>query len=65
MVHEGQVFGVISVGGISRHYKYEKTMLGLIADLGCIAVFNNSLFSQVQEMANLDGLTKLFNKNSS
>jgi len=62
MVHEGQVFGVISVGGISRHYKYEKTMLGLIADLGCIAVFNNSLFSQVQEMANLDGLTKLFNK---
>jgi diguanylate cyclase (GGDEF)-like protein len=62
MVHEGQVLGVISVGGISRHYKYEKTMLGLIADLGSIALFNNTLFSQVQEMANSDGLTKLYNK---
>lgn len=62
MVHEGQVLGVISVGGISRHYKYEKTMLGLIADLGSIAVFNSALFSQIQEMANSDGLTKLFNK---
>lgn len=62
MVHEGSVLGVISVGGISRHYKYEKTMLGLIADLGSIALFNNTLFLQVQEMANSDGLTKLFNK---
>ncbi len=62
MVHEGNVLGVISVGGISRHYKYEKTMLGLIADLGSIALYNNTLFSQVQEMANSDGLTKLFNK---
>ncbi len=62
MVHEGRVLGAISIGGISRHYKYEKTMLGLIADLGSIALFNNTLFSQVQEMANSDGLTKLFNK---
>ncbi len=62
MVHAGQVFGVISVGGISQHYKHEKAMMGLLADLGCIAVFNNSLFSQIQEMANSDGLTKLYNK---
>jgi diguanylate cyclase (GGDEF)-like protein len=62
MVHEGRVLGVISVGGITRHYKYEKTMLNLIADLGSIALYNNTLFSQVQEMANSDGLTKLYNK---
>src|SRR2546422_574309 len=62
MVHEGRVLGVISVGGVTRHYKYEKTMLNLIADLGSIALHNNLLFSQVQEMANSDGLTKLFNK---
>ncbi|MEK7798357.1 MAG: GAF domain-containing protein, partial [Acidobacteriota bacterium] len=37
MVHEGRILGVISVGGITRHYKYEKTMLNLIADLGSIA----------------------------
>ncbi len=62
MVHEGRVLGVISVGGITRHYKYEKTMLALIADLGSIALHNTQLFNQVQEMANSDGLTKLFNK---
>jgi diguanylate cyclase (GGDEF)-like protein len=62
MVHEGRVVGVISIGGISRHYKYEKTMLSLIGDLGSIALYNNTLFSRVQEMANLDGLTGLFNK---
>lgn len=62
MVHEGRILGVISVGGITRHYKYEKTMLNLIADLGSIALYNNTLFSQVQEMANSDGLTKLYNK---
>jgi diguanylate cyclase (GGDEF)-like protein len=62
MVHEGRVSGVISVGGITKHYKYEKTLLNLIADLGSIALHNSKLFSQVQEMANSDGLTKLFNK---
>ena len=62
MVHEGRVLGVISVGGITKHYKYEKTLLNLIADLGSIALHNNVLFQQVQEMANSDGLTKLYNK---
>jgi diguanylate cyclase (GGDEF)-like protein len=62
MVHEGRVLGAISLGGITKHYKYEKTLLNLIADLGSIALHNNTLFSQVQEMANSDGLTKLFNK---
>src|SRR5437867_2954860 len=62
MVHEGRVSGVVSVGGVTRHYKYEKTLLNLIADLGSIAIHTNHLFSQVQEMANSDGLTKLFNK---
>ncbi len=62
MVHEGKVLGLLSVGGISRHYKYEKTMLNLIADLGSIALHNNELFLRVQEMANCDGLTKLYNK---
>jgi len=37
-------------------------MLTLIADIGSSALHNNSLFQQTQEMANCDGLTKLFNK---
>jgi diguanylate cyclase (GGDEF)-like protein len=62
MVHEGRALGVISVGGITRHYKYEKTMLSMIGDLGSIALHNNFLFSRVQEAANSDGLTGLYNK---
>ncbi|MFQ5878534.1 MAG: diguanylate cyclase [Acidobacteriota bacterium] len=62
MVYQNQVLGVISVGGITRHYKYEKTMLSLIADLGSIALYNSKLFSQIQSAANSDGLTKLYNK---
>ena len=59
MVHKEQTTGVISVGGITRHNKYEKNMLTLLADLGSIALHNSVLFSQTQEMANCDGLTKL------
>ena len=62
MVHEGRVLGVISVGGITRHYKHEKAMVTLIADLGSTALVNNNMFQQTQEMANCDGLTKLYNK---
>lgn len=62
MTHEDKVRGVISVGGIKRHYKNEKAILRLIADLGSIALYNHDLFTKTQEMANCDGLTKLFNK---
>jgi diguanylate cyclase (GGDEF)-like protein len=62
MKHEDKVRGVISVGGITRHYKHEKAILGLIADQGSIALYNWDLFTKTQEMANCDGLTKLFNK---
>jgi diguanylate cyclase (GGDEF)-like protein len=62
MVYDEQVIGVISVGGITKHNKHEKTMLTLLADLGSIALYNTALFSKTQEMANCDGLTRLYNK---
>jgi diguanylate cyclase (GGDEF)-like protein len=62
MMHEDKVRGVISVGGITRHYKHEKSILELIADLGSIALYSYDLFTKTQEMANCDGLTKLYNK---
>ena len=62
MTHEDKVRGVISIGGITRHYKHEKSILSLIADLGSIALYNHDLFSKTQGMANCDGLTKLYNK---
>jgi diguanylate cyclase (GGDEF)-like protein len=62
MVHGPDLYGVISVGGVTKHYKYEKSMLTLVADLGSIALHNNKMFSQMREMANSDGLTRLYNK---
>ena len=62
MAHEDKVRGVISVGGITRHYKHEKAILSLVADLASIALYNHDLFARTQEMANCDGLTKLYNK---
>ena len=62
MMHEDKVRGVISVGGITKHYKQEKAILELVADQGSIALYNHDLLAKTQEMANCDGLTKLFNK---
>jgi diguanylate cyclase (GGDEF)-like protein len=62
MTHEDKVRGVISVGGVKRHYKNEKAILSLVADLGSIALYNHDLFTKTQDMANCDGLTRLFNK---
>ena len=57
-----QTMGVISVGGISRHPKFEKRLLSMIADLGAVALVNRDLMDEHQRDANSDGLTGLFNK---
>ena len=62
LIHQKRLQGVISIGGMTRRYKNEKTILRLMADLGSIATYNSELFTQVQEAANSDGLTRLFNK---
>ena len=54
--------GIISVGGLTRHPKYEKRLLTMIADLGAIALLNRRLMSEAENRANSDGLTELFNK---
>ncbi|MEE8112398.1 MAG: sensor domain-containing diguanylate cyclase [Acidobacteriota bacterium] len=62
ILHEEETLGVISLGGISHHPKYEKRIAKMIADLGSIALYNDQLFRELQYAANSDGLTKLFNK---
>jgi len=57
-----QIQGVISVGGIARHSKFEKRLLMTICDLGGIALMNHRLMEDQKEKANSDGLTGLVNK---
>ena len=57
-----QIQGAISVGGITRHPKFEKRLLTTIGDLGGIALLNHGLMEDKEKKANSDGLTGLINK---
>jgi len=54
--------GVISVGGITRHPKFEKRLLSMIADLGAMSLMNRRLMDEQRSKANSDGLTGLITK---
>ena len=54
--------GVISVGGITRHPKFEKRLLSMIADLGAMSLINRRLMEDQRKKANSDGLTQLITK---
>ena len=56
------VQGVISVGGITRHPKFEKRLLSMIADLGAMSLMNRRLMEGQRRKANSDGLTGLITK---
>src|SRR5262249_31996992 len=57
-----QTQGVISVGGITRHPKFEKRLLTMIADLGAMSLLNHRMMEKQRTEANSDGLTGLVNK---
>jgi len=54
--------GVISVGGITRHPKFEKRLLSMVADLGAMSLMNRRLMDDQRKKANSDGLTGLITK---
>jgi diguanylate cyclase (GGDEF)-like protein len=62
MLHDDELFGVISIGSLARHPKFEKRMLEMVADIGSVALNNIYQFNQIQQAANSDGLTHLYNK---
>jgi diguanylate cyclase (GGDEF)-like protein len=62
LANNQEIQGVISVGGITRHPKFEKRLLSTIADLGGIALLNHGLMEDRKKQANSDGLTGLINK---
>ncbi len=62
MLHNDDLYGVVSIGGLAKHPKLEKRMLEMVADLGSVALNNIHQFNQIQAAANSDGLTRLYNK---
>ena len=62
MISRDEILGVISIGGLTKHFKNEKMILKMIADLGSVAITNTRIFRQREYLANFDGLTRLFNR---
>ena len=62
MTHGDETLGVISIGGLPKHFKKEKMILKMIADLGSVAITHTRYSRQKEYLANIDGLTKLFNR---
>ncbi|TKJ28848.1 hypothetical protein CEE39_09770 [bacterium (candidate division B38) B3_B38] len=62
MISGEETLGVISIGGLTNHFKNEKMILKMIADLGSVAITNTRIFRQREYLANFDGLTRLFNR---
>ncbi len=62
MLLGNELFGVISVGGITRHPRLEKRMLDMVADMGSLALNKIYQFNRIAAAANTDGLTRLHNK---
>jgi diguanylate cyclase (GGDEF)-like protein len=64
MVHYGKVVGMISAQSykINAYTKDDQQLLELLATHAAIAIENANLFSKIQQMADLDPLTGIFNR---
>jgi len=62
MVHGDDTLGVIAFSRPQRHHPHEKEMLQMIAKLGAITWHNLTAYRNVQVAADVDELTRIFNK---
>lgn len=60
--HEGGLVGVISVGGVRAGGGQPKPLLALVAEVTAIALVQNTRLRAIEEAANVDGLTAVYNK---
>ena len=62
MVFGEVTLGLIALSGCRRTAENAKAVLRLIAQMGAQAIQNTTAYSQMKTTADLDGLTKVFNK---
>lgn len=61
MIHHGKIYGVVSVGGIAKKKEDARVLMGMIANLGAIAIENAIIFDEIQRESDMDRITGLFN----
>ncbi len=64
MIVGGETFGVVALSGLGRRAKNEKTMLTLMAQTAGFGLKSAVSHSAVKTKAELDGLTRILNKNA-
>jgi diguanylate cyclase (GGDEF)-like protein len=62
MVFRGETVGVIALSETARISEAAKGMLRVICQMGALAVYNASAYSEMKITAQMDGLTRLYNK---
>ncbi|HUK56024.1 MAG TPA: sensor domain-containing diguanylate cyclase [Nitrospiria bacterium] len=61
LVHWDRFYGVINVGGMGTTPENSRRLINLICHLGVVALENILLVHEIQQQADLDSLTKLYN----
>jgi len=62
LISHGDLLGVINLAKLPQSTSDEKSVLQTVADITAISLAKAKLFEEVQQLADTDGLTKLYNK---
>ena len=62
MIFDGKTLGVIALSGTPYQGSDAKKAMWLIAQIGAVALHNADTYSQMKYTADVDGLTRIFNK---
>jgi diguanylate cyclase (GGDEF)-like protein len=61
LVYQDKIIGVIAMKRRGEFEEREKNLLGVVSSIASVAIFNSRSFTNLQDFAALDPLTKLFN----
>ena len=62
IIYRERVLGVLCMGGLSENAWEAKPLLGIVADVTALALTNYMQYRKIQEFANSDPLTGIYNK---
>jgi len=61
LVYQDKILGVIAMKRRGEFEERDKNLLGVVSSIASVAIFNSRSFTNLQDFASLDPLTKLFN----
>ena len=62
IVHLGRTLGVLCIGGVGKLSEDDQALFGMIGDMVGLALTNYIQYRKIQELANSDPMTRIYNK---